>query len=183
MIAVSIAYGIRRIYMESSIYDLKLIRRGHYIPQALQTNLYLQHTAGELISTPVLRVGPDPNLNRLRKILRRLRRPPHVVVVERGKVETIVVADKARRMSLSRGFAQALEEFGEKRHIVVSADDVVFDIVARLRDALCDVALVTDNGEMNNPEEILGILTWADVASGSVLPRPLLERKRRQQRV
>jgi CIC family chloride channel protein len=41
MIAVSIAYGIRRIYMESSIYDLKLIRRGHYIPSALQTNLYL----------------------------------------------------------------------------------------------------------------------------------------------
>jgi CIC family chloride channel protein len=41
MIAVSIAYGIRRIYMESSIYDLKLIRRGHYIPNALQTNLYL----------------------------------------------------------------------------------------------------------------------------------------------
>lgn len=57
MIAVSIAYGIRRIYMESSIYDLKLIRRGHYIPQALQTNLYLQHTAGELISTPVLRIS------------------------------------------------------------------------------------------------------------------------------
>lgn len=78
--------------------------------------------------------------------------------------------------------AQALEEYGAARFIVVSADDVVFDIVARLRGSLCDVALVTDNGELNKPEEILGILTWTDMASGSVLPRPLLERKRRQQR-
>lgn len=182
MIAVSIAYGIRRIYMEASIYDLKLIRRGHYIPAALQTNLYLMHTVGELISTPVMRIGRHPNLQRLKKILRRLRRPPHVVVSAHGRVEAVIVADKARRMDLSQGFEHALAEYGETRYIVVSADEAVFDIVTRLRDALCDIALVTDTGELHMPEEILGILTWADVASGSVLPRPLLERKRRRQR-
>jgi CIC family chloride channel protein len=182
MIAVSITYGIRRIYMESSIYDLKLIRRGHYIPNALQTNLYLMHTAGELIATPVLRIGCHPNIARLRTLLRRLRRPPHLLVVERGAIKAVVVADKARRMELSQGFAQAVEEFGATRYIVVSADDVAFDIVAQLRGSLSNLALVTDDGELNAPEEVLGILTWSDVASGSVLPRPLLERKRRQQR-
>jgi CIC family chloride channel protein len=182
MLAGSIAYGIRRIYMDASIYDLKLVRRGHYIPKALQTNLYLMHTVGELISTPILRIGRRPNLRRLQSILRRSKRPPHVVVVSRGRIDGVIVADKARRMDLSHGIEPALADYGETRYLVVSADEAVFDIVTRLRDALADIALVTDNGELHAPEEILGVLTWADVASGSVLPRPLLERKRRRQR-
>lgn len=180
MISVSIAYGVRRIYLEASIYDLKLQRRGHYIPAALHNNLYLLHSAGELISTPVLRVTPDFDVARLSKILRRVKRPPHLLLTEQDQIKRVVAADKVEGMDLSGGLDKALDGCADERFIVVSSDDMIFDIVARLRDQLCDIALVTESGELNAPEDVIGALTWADVSTGSILPRPLLERKRRR---
>lgn len=179
MISVSIAYGVRRVYLEASIYDLKLQRRGHYIPVALHNNLYLLHSAGQLISTPVLHVTADSSMERLRKILRRVKHAPHLLISNQDQVTHVVAADKVGQMDLSQGLETALEGTADENYIVVSSDDLVFDIVARMRDNMADIALVTQTGELNSPEDVLGVLTWPSVSTGSILPRPLLERKRR----
>lgn len=38
-VTVAVSYGVRKAFMNESIYTMKLVRRGHYMPEALQTNV------------------------------------------------------------------------------------------------------------------------------------------------
>lgn len=186
MISVSIAYGVRRVYLAASIYDLKLQRRGHYIPMALHNNLYFLRSARQLISRSVVHVSADFSIDRLRKLLRRVKRPPHLLVSDQGLITHVVSAEKVAKLVLpqeEQELHDALNGVADEKYIVVSADDLVFDIVARLRDEMCDIALVTKSGELNDPNEVLGVLTWSMVSTRSILPEPLLERKRHRKEV
>jgi chloride channel protein, CIC family len=179
MIAVSVAYGIRRAWMEASIYDMKLRRRGHFIPNVLQTNLYLLGRAKDRIRAPVLRVGPDPNPERLRRVLRRVRRIPHIVVVDRGRVQAVIPANIVRGFGGPEALASAIVHHERQPYVVVAAEDMLFDVIAHLRNAACEVALVTDSGEMHSADEIRGVLTLSDVMQGTQLPRLLLGGRKR----
>jgi len=179
MIVVSVAYGVRRALMEASIYDMKLRRRGHFIPNVLQTNLYLLGHARDRIRAPVLRVSPQPNLRRLQRLLGQLRRVPHIVVVERGRVQAVIPANIVRGFKDSRALASAIEHHERLPYVVVAADDMLFDVIAQLRNAACEVALVTETGEMESADEVRGVLTLSDVVQGTQLPRLLLGRKAR----
>lgn len=179
MIAVSVAYGVRRAWMEASIYDMKLRRRGHFIPNVLQTNLYLLGRAKDRIRAPVLRVGPDPNPERLRRVLRRVRRIPHIVVVDRGRVQAVIPANIVRGFGGPDALASAIVHHERQPYVVVAAEDMLFDVIAHLRNASCEVALVTDSGEMHSADEIRGVLTLSDVMQGTQLPRLLLGGRKR----
>jgi len=178
LISVSIAYGVRRAIMEGSIYDMKLRRRGHFIPNVLQTNLYLLARARDRIRAPVLRVGPEPNPERLGRLLRRVRRVPHIVVVERGRVKAVIPASIVRGFEGPEALASAIVHHERQPYVVVAADDMLFDVIARLRDESCEVALVTDTGQMRSADEVRGVLTLSDVVQGAQLPRLLLARIR-----
>ena len=177
LISVSIAYGVRRAIMEGSIYDMKLRRRGHYIPNVLQTNLYLLQRARERIRAPVLRVSPEPNVERLRRLLRRVRRVPHIVVADRGRVQAVIPASMVRGFENPEAVAAAIRHHEQQPYVVVAADDMVFDVIGRLRDANCEIALVTDTGEMSTADEVRGVLTLGDVIQGAQLPRLLLAKR------
>ena len=38
-VTVALSYGVRKLLSRESIYTLKLARRGHYMPEALQTKV------------------------------------------------------------------------------------------------------------------------------------------------
>lgn len=177
MIAVSVAYGVRRAWMEASIYDMKLRRRGHFIPNVLQTNLYLLGRARDRIRAPVLRVSPQPNMRRLQRLLGRVWRVPHIVVVERGRVQAVIPANIVRGFKDSQALASAIVHHERLPYVVVAADDMLFDVIAQLRNSACEVALVTESGEMHSADEIRGVLTLSDVVQGTQLPRLLLGRR------
>lgn len=174
LVSVSIAYGVRRAIMEGSIYDMKLRRRGHFIPTVLQTNLYLLQRARERIRAPVLRVGPDPNPERLGRLLRRVRRIPHIVVVDRGRVHAVIPASIVRGFEGPKALASAISQHETQPYVVVAADDMLFDVIGHMRDGNCDVALVTEDGKMRSADEVRGVLTLSDVVQGAQLPRLLL---------
>jgi len=51
---VALSYGIRKMLLRESIYTLKLTRRGHHVPDALQANLYHLRKAREIMDTQFL---------------------------------------------------------------------------------------------------------------------------------
>jgi hypothetical protein len=68
-------------------------------------------------------------------------------------------------------------DLGEKlvtSWIVVDPEDVVLDVVGRMRAAATDVALVARHGKLDGLDSILGILTWGDIVSYSNLPLRLM---------
>src|SRR5271154_4586503 len=49
ILAVALALGVRRMLSNENIYTLKLVRRGHPIPKALQANMFLVHAAADIM--------------------------------------------------------------------------------------------------------------------------------------
>lgn len=175
MITASVAYGIRRALLRDSIYTMKLARRGHTIPEALLTNLYLLHSARELLDIPMLRRRTDDHTP-LRGLLRNQPQVPHILMVDEGRAVGLISAGDVRKLDADTGLAELFAEHGTRDFIRVSADDNLFDVFTRLRDTPGDIALVTE--QVDGEERILGALTWEQIARASNLPHAL--RRRRQ---
>jgi CIC family chloride channel protein len=177
MITASLAYGVRRALLRDSIYTMKLARRGHIIPEALQTNLYLMHSARDLLDIPTLRRRAD-DATPLGGLLRNQRQIPHILLTNDGHAAGLLSAGALHRLDRDSSLARLFAEHGTRDFIRVSADDNLFDVFIRLRDAPTDVALVTEPGDSDGEEKVLGALTWEQIAQASNLPHVL--RRRRQ---
>jgi chloride channel protein, CIC family len=173
LITVSVAYGVRRKLLRQSIYDMKLVRRGHYIPEALHTNMHLLERVKRLIHSPILRVAPERGPSRIARFFARHRQLPDVVLVQDGKVLKVVPADELVDLGES-ALAQILEEGGTDQYVVVSQKLQLIDLIALMRETGCEAALVTPTGELHDPRQIKGLITWGDIAAQSNLPQPLL---------
>jgi CIC family chloride channel protein len=176
MITASVAYGIRRALLRDSIYTMKLSRRGHSIPEALQTNLYLMHSARELLDVPMLRRAADDRTP-LRKVLHARRRTPHILLVGDGRIAGLISADELRRLDPDTRLSQLFATHDTSDFITVSADDSLFDVFIRLRDSRADTALVTAQGDADSEKDVIGALTWEQIAHASNLPDALRRRR------
>ena len=176
MITASVAHGIRRALLRDSIYTMKLSRRGHSIPEALQTNLYLMHSARELLDVPMLRRAADDRTP-LRKVLHARRRTPHILLVGDGRIAGLISADELRRLDPDTRLSQLFATHDTSDFITVSADDSLFDVFIRLRDSRADTALVTAQGDADSEKDVVGALTWEQIAHASNLPDALRRRR------
>jgi CIC family chloride channel protein len=171
LISVSIAYGVRRQIMADSIYSMKLTRRGRYIPDSLHTHAYMLRAAGDALSTPTIRVERGQELAELRRQLPwRGGRRSHVMVTEAGEVRGVLPWGRIDRLVRLGDLGADLFEKMVSRWIVVHQEDVVLDVVGRMRATDTDVALVTRTPEMEGPDSVLGILSWGDVVRHTNLP-------------
>ncbi len=90
IITVPIAYGIRRLLLEESIYTLKLVRRGYRIPQTPQTAGNLPRKAGEIIAAPFITSHPEEDTTLLLQHLGKMKRWPYVLAIgEEGMLEVL----------------------------------------------------------------------------------------------
>jgi CIC family chloride channel protein len=171
LISVSIAYGVRRQILADSIYSMKLTRRGRYIPDSLHTHAYMLRTAGDALSTPTVRVERGQELAELRRQLPwRGGRRSHVMVTEAGEVRGVLPWGRIDRLVRLGDLGADLSEKMVSRWIVVHQEDVVLDVVGRMRATDTDVALVTRTHQLEGSESVLGILSWGDVVRHSNLP-------------
>ncbi len=182
MITASVAYGVRRGVLGDSIYTLKLTRRGHTLPESCQTNLYLMYTARDALDVPILhRHLADPTS--LEHALKELKRPPHIVAVQDGRVAGILEEVKVAQINPATSLAQSFAVHATGEFLVVRADDNLLDVFMRLRDAKQDIAVVTETGTLDRAEEVVGVLSWPQVARTSNLPLRLRRRNSERQRM
>ncbi len=175
MITSSVAYGVRRAVLRDSIYTLKLTRRGHDLPEACQTNLYLMYTAQDALEVPILhRDLSDPAP--LRHALRQVDRAPHILAVRDGRVEGILDEVKITGIDPNLSLAEIFAAHAAPEFLVVRADDSLLDVFIRLRDAKHDLAVVTKSGLLDRADEVMGVLSWSQVSRLSNLPSRLRRR-------
>lgn len=181
MITASIAYGARRLLLTDSIYTMKLTRRGHLIPDALHTNLYMLRGAADFLSTPMARYEADRPLSALVEDLRRRARVPHVLVVRGGKVHGVLSSRRIVHLLRQGMPTGAVGDHARTKFAVVHAKDQIFDVLAQIRVHDTDVAIITPEGRLENIDDVIGIVTWSDLLMHGNLPLPL--RRRRYRRV
>ncbi len=173
IIAVSLAYAVRRWLLADSIYTLKLTRRGRVIPASIQSNLYLMRDALELIQVPFLSLDAGTRVEALRKQVHFGQPVPHVVLVRNDRIIGIVTADTLRprlRNDVGSG-AMPLVDLADGHYTVLEDTTQVVDLIGRLRAEASRVAvLVHGDTDPVDPTSVVGIVSWGDVMQNANLP-------------
>lgn len=165
-IAVALSYSIRTLLSQESIYTLKLVRRGHYMPVALQVNLLQVRSARDVMQTPVQSVNASDPLLELSLLISR---NPHMrwfLVVDEGQVVGIAPHDFS--LSVSETESQRCHVVADvMRHdfIFASEDENLANIVTRMHNPYAAVGVILRHGEKAAAiDAVVGIITWKHIA-------------------
>ncbi len=178
MITVSVAFGARRLLMTDSIYTMKLSRRGHVIPDAFHTNLYMLRSVADFIRTPMQVSDSEQTIEKLFEGLERQTFVPHVLVTHEGKVQGVLSARRIVHMLRRGNRGGTVGEHARHGYAVVHSKDLIFDVLARLRESGGDIALLTREGRLGSADDVTGVVTWNDILLHGNLPLPLRRRAR-----
>jgi CIC family chloride channel protein len=169
IIAVSVAYSMRRLLLRDTIYTLKLTRRGQRIPDAIQSPLYLARDALEFIRVPYVCLDADAALAVAMAHRRRLRKTPRVVLLDGGELVGIVPARAVRAACRGMPADTPLRSLADTRVVVVKGSIQVFDLIAVLREKRLRNAVMTRDGTFAGVDSILGVVTWEDLVESTNL--------------
>ncbi len=166
-ITVVISYGVRNLLLQESIYTLKLFRRGHYIPAALQVNMLSIRRAREVMQTPVAAVGSADSLKELDLLASRHPDMRWFLVVADGRVLGVAPRDYASSASETerRGW-HSVADVMHRDFVFAAEDDKLADIVARMHRPHAAVAVVLRRGgHADAADAVAGIISWEHIAN------------------
>jgi CIC family chloride channel protein len=165
-ITVALSYGIRKLLVNESIYTLKLVRRGHYVPEALQTNLHYMKLARDLKSPDIVLL---PATLRLGEFAERLPTQgdevlPCYLVENQTRVEGFLRAETALRALRLNGPDATVGTIANRAFAVVSPNTTLFELVARSRVEKLELFLVAPSPASATAGDITGWISKEHVA-------------------
>jgi chloride channel protein, CIC family len=180
ILAVAVALGVRRLLSIENIYTLKLARRGHPIPKALQANMFLVRKAKDVMERDFRVVPAELALTAF------LRQPDdhaamrHIVVTKGNRIHGIVRINTALRQRLAETGADiAFGDVATRDFTLVREDDVAFDVIRRMwrRRVIMAIVVPSDGRRLRSPrpDDVRGVITKeqvADAVAGSIQVYP-----------
>ena len=181
ILAVAVALGVRRLLSRENIYTLKLARRGHIIPKALQANMFLVRKARDVMERKVLVVPADLGINAF------LLQPDHgsgmqhIVVAKGDRIHGVVRINTTLRHGIAEAGADiAFGNVATRDFTLAREDDVAFDVIKRMwrHHAVMAVVVRSDAGgryRLPRPSDVLGVISKehvADAVAGSIQVYP-----------
>ena len=164
IIAVAFSLGARRLLSPESIYTLKLVRRGHPIPNALHANMFLVQSAAQVMETDVFVLDEDVPFH---DVLARTEGAAfrHVVVTRAHEIYGVLRINTGLRRAVSQGAPEImLGTLAQRNFIVVQANDVAFGVITRLWKQHAAMAVVVGRQEGRGPVRVLGVIAKEHIA-------------------
>ena len=179
ILAVAVSIGVRRLLSRESIYTMKLFRRGHAVPKALQANMFLVRRAAEVMDRNVVRAQAADSVEAL------LAHPEHggglrhVMVSDGERILGVVRVNTAlRHASAAAQTGITMREIASPRFALVHADDIMFDVISAIWDSGASMAVVLREGGLPQSSNVVGIISKehvADSVAGSIAVYPASE--------
>ncbi len=168
IVVVSVAYATRRLITSDTIYTLKLLRRGHDIPESRQSNLYLSLPASDVVRTDFLRVPadapwPPPGLSHFP-----MGGMPHLLLEDaHGRIVGVVPA--ARVAANWKRAGASLRTLALSDWQCAAPDTPIVDLLHRVRR---DEVVVFILGECTSDGvgRVEGVLHWPMLVQAAGLP-------------
>ena len=161
-LTVAVSYGLRRALFTESVYTMKLARRGHPMPWALQANAHLVHHVTDMVidaatvvpaSTPgrdlVLDAGDDA--------------PARIVLMQGSRVVGVLPRAWALGHRDAIRAAGTLADVAQHDFVTIASTAAIFEVLARLQFAHASVAVVLQAATREH-DAVLGIVTKAHLA-------------------
>ncbi len=165
ILAVAMSVGVRRLLSRENIYTLKLVRRGHAIPKALYTNMFLVKRAGEVMDKDFTLAPAEMSFDAFLAQPDHRGRMRHIVVVDGKRIIGVLRVNTAlRRARESASAGVTMRDVASRNFTVVREDDVAFDVIQRLWRKQATMALVVRGKGVPRPEYVAGVITKEHVA-------------------
>jgi CIC family chloride channel protein len=167
-LTVAVSYGLRRMLFAESIYSLKLARRGHPMPWALQANAYLVHHVTDIVIDPVrvLDAGESPASVKIEETVDGDQRKRSMVLLRDGKVDGVISRSWALRHREQLAGAPSLGAVSRRDYVIVPSSEAIFEVLAHMRAKRAAIAVVVrpPADPLAAKEPVLGIVTLAHLA-------------------
>jgi CIC family chloride channel protein len=158
-ITVALAYGVRKGLSAESIYTLKLVRRGHYMPEALQTNFHQLRRAAEVMEKDVGSVPAESPLRNFARTVLADSAPEWYLVTKDDQVVGVATKEMALQAFGETAGEISLGEVALRRFVTVADTATVADVAGRLRASGAVVALVARGAEVVAARDVMGVIT------------------------
>jgi CIC family chloride channel protein len=164
-ITVALSYGVRKILSRESIYTLKLVRRGHYMPEALQANFHHLKRVREVMDTHIVTVPASSTIDEFSRIVSERPSAPYYLVEDHNAVVGFVGKDALLKMREHPGKAITVGEIVDKEYAILPENATLLDVLARLRFDHTSIFLVTNNGTGSvSTDQVKGMITKQQIA-------------------
>ena len=158
-ITVALSYGMRKTLCNESIYTLKLARRGHYMPEALQTHFHQLKRAKDIMDTSLGEIQASSAPEEFARIASEQGSISLFLLEEKDRVIGVLVREKAIDCVGKTTETCTLQEFSDMDFVIVSEEATLFYVLARMRSDQASVALVTKGGDLVSPADVKGAIT------------------------
>lgn len=158
-ITVAVSYGVRRYFVEETIYTLKLVRRGRFMPKALQTNFYLLKQAKKVMKTNFSIIEAAVSLNDFAHLVSSHRNITHFLVEDEGKIAGYLTRDAALEVYRKNGNSGTIPALMREDYLAISGDRPLSDIVEGLRSSKASIVLVTTENGPATAGNVSGFIT------------------------
>jgi chloride channel protein, CIC family len=150
ILGVTLALAVRRAVLPESIYTLKLVKKGHEVPDALQANLYRIRHADKAMSTDfAVRQAGEP-VDAALAALEETGEPFYLMVADGVRLKGYVRLDPGFRLWQAREAGTTLGDMARTDFVLARRDDAMFDVSGRLARRGGNIAIVV-SGERRIP--------------------------------
>ncbi len=165
-ITVAMSYGLRTLLSQESIYTLKLVRRGHSMPAALQVNMLHVRRALDAMSKRIVTVSSGDGLDALDRLANEHQDVHWFVVADNGNVLGVAPRDYASSAPAdARSGWHTVADVMRRDFVFASQNELMIDVVTRMHTPHAVVAVVLGpGGRPPFADAVVGIVTWECVA-------------------
>lgn len=163
IITVAISDGVRRVLSKDSIYTKKLTRRGHIIPEIFHMNILLVKKVKDIMEKRVVAVPKSMTIDQFLKDYTKTGILSFIIT----DGNTIVGVATMKYVLRQIDRTLKMEDVMSRKYVIVKEDNMVFNVVARMRAKRCPTALVTLNGKCASVSDVIGIVTKEEIAEAS----------------
>ena len=150
--------------MRDSIYTLKLVRRGHYMPQALQTNLHFLRPARDIMDTSFAVVPASDLLRDAGAKLLAQQGISVFLVVQDGGMIGFVTRATLIEATCNQPRDASLGDIAAGGYVTVSDQTSLLDVLAKMRITGASIALVVPDEADAVADNVEGVVTKQGIA-------------------
>jgi CIC family chloride channel protein len=159
-LTVALSYGVRKALCRESIYTMKLTRRGHRIPEALQASTHELKRASDIMDTLVLALPAHTTLGEFAQVVSKHSAVSSFLVEDRNKrIVGVVSRDVALTTPDQARSATTLGDITSKDFMSVSEGAALSEVLEKMRYSNASIALVTDGKSVVSTDSVKGLIT------------------------
>jgi CIC family chloride channel protein len=163
-VTVAVSNGIRVILSSETIYTLKLARRGHFIPKALQANFEYSRRAATVMDTNTIVLSVSTRISDFARIVSTDPSVSHFLLEEHNRIAGFVTRDAALKVLDESGSQLQLKDVMQRSFVTVAENTTLSEVLEHMIAGGAQVALVVTKSPPRSITDVLGLITKERIA-------------------